>query len=537
MTAARQEIREPTVSFCASSGASHDFFGQLRHNCAPRGWPAKRPRQPEPKPLVIGRDTMKLEQQNQHLDKWLRGQELAEEMLPLIGKMYRNYGVILRIYNRPLINISTIQLIKDHRYVRLFEGQELPIEDSFAILSAMSKLQLGPARIDLGKLTMEWIKSGKNVSAEDFVTEKLSGVVNDQGALLQEPQDVVLYGFGRIGRILARLLIQKTGPGNKLRLRAIVVRKGKEGDLEKRASLLRRDSVHGPFNGTITVDEENSGIIANGCFIKVIYANSPSEIDYADYDIKDAIVVDNTGMWRDEAGLGQHIACNGVKKVLLTAPGKGDIKNIVYGVNDNMIGDSDTILSAASCTTNAITPTLKALQDEFGIHNGHVETVHSYTNDQNLIDNFHKGSRRGRSAPLNMVITETGAASAVAKALPELKGKLTGNAIRVPTPNVSLAVLNLNLGKETTKEELNAYMREVSLNSELQDQIDYTASTEIVSTDLVGSRHAGVVDSEATIVSGNNAVLYVWYDNEFGYSCQVVRVIQKMAGMDYKHLP
>lgn len=480
---------------------------------------------------------MKLEQQNQHLDNWLRNQELAEEMLPLIGKLYRNKGVVLRMYNRPLINISTIQLLKDHRFVRQYEGQELSVVDSHAILNAISKLELGAARIDLGKLTMEWIKSGKNTSADDFVAEALSSIIGDQNNLLQEHQDIVLYGFGRIGRILARLLIEQTGPGTKLRLRAIVVRKGSADDLHKRASLLRRDSVHGTFNGTITVDEENSGIIANGCFIKVIYASSPDSINYNDYDINSAIVIDNTGIWRDEDGLGLHLKATGVKKALLTAPGKGDIKNIVYGVNDYMIADSDNIVSAASCTTNAITPTLKALNDEFGIENGHVETVHSYTNDQNLIDNYHKGSRRGRSAPMNMVLTETGAASAVAKALPELKGKLSGNAIRVPTPNVSMAVLNLNLKKSTTKEELNTYLSQIALNSDLKDQIDYTTSTEIVSTDLVGSRHAGVVDSTATIVNDNRAVLYVWYDNEFGYSCQVVRVVQKMAGLALKQLP
>ena len=337
--------------------------------------------------------------------------------------------------------------------------------------------------------------------------------------------------------MLARLLIERAGPNAKLNLRAIVIRPGKEDDLEKRASLLRRDSVHGAFNGSITIDKENNVIKANGAFIKVIYAKSPSEIDYTAYGIKDALVVDNTGIWSDEEGLGQHLQSKGVAKVLLTAPAKGDIKNIVFGVNDDMILADDTIISAASCTTNAITPVLKALNDEFGIRNGHVETVHSYTNDQNLIDNYHPAPRRGRSAPLNMVISTTGAAKAVAKALPELKGLLTGNAIRVPTPNVSMAIMNLNLKKATDKAALNDYLRNISLNSTLQNQVDYTASTEIVSTDLVGSRYAGVVDSQATIVDGDRAVLYVWYDNEFGYSCQVVRVMLAMADINVPTLP
>ena len=354
---------------------------------------------------------------------------------------------------------------------------------------------------------------------------------------MTEPRDVVLYGFGRIGRLLTRLLIEKSGPGYPLRLRAIVVRGGKDGDLEKRASLLRRDSVHGQFNGSIVVDQERKAIIVNGNFIQVIYANKPAEVDYTSYGIENALVVDNTGVWRDAEGLSQHVACNGAKKVLLTAPGKGEIKNVVFGVNQNDIQPEDTIISAASCTTNAITPVLKAVHDKFGVLSGHIETVHSFTNDQNLIDNFHSGDRRGRAASLNMVLTSTGAAKAVSKAMPEMEGKLTGNAIRVPTPNVSMAVANLNLEKGTNKEELNEYLREMALSSTLSAQIDYTDSTEIVSTDLVGSRHPGVVDGVATIAQDNRAVLYIWYDNEFGYSCQVVHCMEQMMGVRYKTYP
>jgi glyceraldehyde 3-phosphate dehydrogenase len=337
---------------------------------------------------------------------------------------------------------------------------------------------------------------------------------------------------------MARLLIEKTDGGDCLRLRAIVVRKGSApNDLVKRVSLLRRDSVHGAFDGTIRVDEERQSFVANGNEVKVIYANSPAEIDYTQYGIDNAIIIDNTGVWRDEEGLSQHLKSKGASKVILTAPGKGDLKNIVAGINSDLIQPSDTIISAASCTTNAIAPPLKAMDDEYGIVAGHVETVHAYTNDQNLTDNYHKASRRGRSAPLNMVITETGAAKAVGKVLPQLMGKLTGNAIRVPTPNVSMAILNLTLGRETSVEELNEFMRNQALHSALRNQIDYTASPEIVSTDFVGSRHACIFDAQATIVNGNQAVLYLWYDNEFGYSCQVHRILETMAGIHFAVYP
>jgi glyceraldehyde 3-phosphate dehydrogenase len=355
---------------------------------------------------------------------------------------------------------------------------------------------------------------------------------------LDKPQDVVLYGFGRIGRLMARILIDKTDGGDCLRLRAIVVRKGKApNDLVKRASLLRRDSVHGAFDGTIRVDEERQSFVANGNEVKVIYADAPDTIDYTQYGIDNAIIIDNTGAWRDREGLSRHLQSKGASKVILTAPGKGDLKNIVAGINNDIIDPADTIISAASCTTNAIAPPLKAMDDGFGIRAGHVETVHAFTNDQNLIDNYHKASRRGRSAPLNMVLTETGAAVAVGKVLPQFVGKLTGNAIRVPTPNVSMAILNLTLDKETSAEEVNEYMRNQALHSPLRKQIDYSASPEVVSTDFVGSRHACVFDAQATIVNGNQAVLYLWYDNEFGYSCQVHRILEQMAGIHFASYP
>ena len=480
---------------------------------------------------------MTLSHEEQYQRSWQERQEYAENMQPIIGRLYRNKGIELVVYGKPLVNATTIDIIKAHKTVERFEQQKLRLRESFPVLEAISKLDLAPGRIDLGKLAFAYSykNAAEGLTLEQYLQRELADLLGQDDKI--KPTDVVLYGFGRIGRLLARLMIERAGPSAKLRLRAIVVRGGRKGDLDKRASLLRRDSIHGPFNGSITVDEENGGIKANGTFIKVIYADSPEQVDYTAYDIHDALVVDNTGIWKDDKELAIHFKAKGAAKVLLTAPAKGDVKNVVYGVNHKMINADDQIVSAASCTTNAITPVLKALNDEYGIRNGHVETVHSYTNDQNLIDNYHKAERRGRAAPLNMVITSTGAASAVAKALPELKGKLTGNAIRVPTPNVSMAILSLNLNKETDRDALNSYLQKVSLFSDLQDQIDFTNSTEIVSSDLVGSRYAGVVDSQATIAEEDRCVLYVWYDNEFGYSTQVIRVMNEMAGIQYPTLP
>ena len=474
-----------------------------------------------------------------YLNTYIEEQGLAEQMIPAVGSLYRNRGVIVTVFGRKLMNGSTIDIIKAHQQAQQVVGEKVSLKETSAVLRHVTAIQPGSSRIDIGKLAFAARRAGLAEDQEALLAHITKALANvpDSSSVLDEPRDIVLYGFGRIGRILARLMIERTTSSNPLRLRAIVVRGGREGDLHKRASLLRRDSIHGPFNGHISVDEENSAIIANGNFIQVIYANQPEDIDYTQYGINNALIVDNTGVFKDEASLSRHLVPNGASKVLLTAPAGGAIKNIVYGVNDDMIKDDDVIVCAASCTTNAITPVLKIINDKFGVVNGHVETVHSYTNDQNLIDNYHSADRRGRSAPLNMVLTSTGAAKAVSKALPELEGKLTGNAIRVPTPNVSMAVCNLNLAKETTRDELNEFVREVAYNSALSQQISYSYSTEVVSTDFVGTPEPAIFDSVATIVEGNRCVLYVWYDNEFGYSTQVLRVMQHMVGLHIQNVP
>lgn len=463
-------------------------------------------------------------------DDWMTKEELAERMVPLIGALRRDHEVVTSLHGHRLLGLSTTGIIEMHERVAQLGHEELALEDTLAVLEALRELAPGASSIDVARL----VAGRTDADLDEFLREALAPAM---GAEPADPTDVVLYGFGRIGRLLARILIAHTSGGSGLRLRAIVVRRGSDNDLVKRASLLMRDSVHGRFAGSVTVDEEASQIIANGTRIQVIYSDDPASVDYTSYGIQNAIVVDNTGRWRDEAGLSRHLEAKGVARVLLTAPGKGMLKNIVHGINDATITPEDRILSAASCTTNAITPVLKAVDEAYGIVRGHVETVHSFTNDQNLIDNFHSGDRRGRSAVLNMVITETGAAKAVARALPELEGKLTGSAIRVPTPDVSLAVLHLTLENAATKDELNDYLRRVSLHSKLRQQIDYVESPEVVSTDFVGSHRAGIVDGLATIANDRDVVLYVWYDNEYGYSCQVIRVLEVMAGSHPVVLP
>jgi glyceraldehyde 3-phosphate dehydrogenase len=474
---------------------------------------------------------------DEYLKRWQQREAAAEAMVPIIGRLYRERGVITKVFGDSLVNKDRIEIIQAIRLARQILESEISVLQCLPMLEAIAKLDLGPVRIDIGNLVTNFYERSDQLDMDEYVAEVLAPVVTGKRSLRSRPQDIVLYGFGRVGRLVARIMIGKAGGGDNFRLRAIVVRPGGQDDLEKRASLLRHDSVHGDFHGSIVLDEAESAIVANGNMIRVLYANSPDEIDYTKYGIEDAILVDNTGKWRDEEGLRKHLKSPGVARVVLTAPGKGKLPNIVYGVNHDEIHSCGPIVTAASCTTNAIVPVLKVVNDRFGVVHGHVESVHSFTNDQNLIDNYHPKKRRGRSAALNMVVTSTGAASAVAKVLPELAGKITGNAIRVPTPNVSLAILQLELSEETTVDELNHYLRDNSIGGKLQNQIDYTNSDEVVSSDFVGNRHACIVDSKATIVDGRHCVLYAWYDNEFGYARQVVRIVDDLAGLGTETFP
>lgn len=456
----------------------------------------------------------------------------AAEFVKIVTDLWLDKSIEATLFRKPLIDQSVSEILNIHEYGRQIKDEPITITETLGILRTISQIDVAPARIDVGRLGAEWLKVGSQFdSMEAFVHAKLDHMIDKANDLV--PKDVVLYGFGRIGRLLARILLAREGRGEQLRLRAIVTRDKTPEQLMKRASLLRQDSVHGHFPGTVEVDIENNRMIVNGRPIQIISANGPEEIDYTEYDIDNALIIDNTGAFRDEEALSRHLTSKGADKVLLTAPGKG-VPNIVHGVNQEDFDPANTsIWSAASCTTNAITPVLKVIEDAYGIVKGHIETVHAYTNDQNLVDNMHKKYRRGRAAAMNMVITETGAGKAVSKALPVLEGKLTSNAIRVPTPNGSLAILSLNVEKATNKEDVNLTMRKAALYSDLVEQIEYSMDDELVSSDIVGRAQPSIFDSPATIVSGDghSMNLYVWYDNEYGYSCQVVRLAKYISNV------
>lgn len=457
-----------------------------------------------------------------------KSRKITTEFINIVHDLWYEKSIELVIFRNSLIDKRASEVLNLVSYAKKFINKPISISDILEISQYIRELDLPPSKLDIGKLVYEYhSNSSKKLDKKLFISSQLKDIKKTK---TQAPKDVILYGFGRIGRLLTRELMVQIGAGSQLRLRAIVTRgEINESVLEKRASLLRIDSVHGNFLGTVEVNTKAKALIINGTTVYMISASKPEDIDYTKYQIKDALVIDNTGAFRDFKELNRHLISKGASKVLLTAPGKG-VPNIVHGVNHKIYNpELNKIYSAASCTTNAITPILKVIEDEFGIKKGHIETIHAYTNDQNLVDNMHSKHRRGRAAALNMVITETGAAKAVSKALPSLKDKLTSNAVRVPVPNGSLAILNLQLHKSTNKENLNSLMKQHALEGDLVEQIKYSIDKELVSSDIVGTTAPSIYDSEATIADNETVVLYIWYDNEYGYTHQVIRLAKYIS--------
>lgn len=465
------------------------------------------------------------------LNEYVSDEKAAVSLISSIGYLMYEKSIELVLFRNPLVDISISEVLKLHKKAKTIAYNHVDIQDTSALANALKDLDIAPSKLDIGRLASEWNKEQSNFnSIEDFLNNKLENFKLNNATELN-PKDVVLYGFGRIGRLAARELIKQAGKGQQLRLKAIVTRSVTDNDIIKRAALLRNDSVHGFFSGTVEEDFNNRALIINGQIVKMIEAKNPEDIDYTSFGINDALIIDNTGVFTDKEALGRHLEAKGVSKVLLTAPGK-EIPNVVYGINEgNLDIENDNIFSAASCTTNAISPILYTIENTLGVVKGHIETVHAYTNDQNLLDNMHKKPRRGRSAAINMVITSTGAGKAVTKVIPSLQDKLTANAVRVPTPNGSLAILSLNVDKATSVEEVNEIVKKSALEGGLVNQIKYEIDPELVSNDIIGNICCSVYDSNATIVSNDkkNIVLYVWYDNEFGYTKQVIRLAKYIA--------
>lgn len=460
---------------------------------------------------------------------WVKKEKEGISLLKSAGSLMYDKGVELVLFRKQLLEIGVSELMNYISYANNVVKRTNKVETANLLATSMLNLNLSPSKIDIGLLTAEFIESYEDNPIK-FLENKLDHIINSKENK-NLAKDVVLFGFGRIGRLVARELIKQAGKGQQLRLKAIVVRRLNNEQIIKRADLFKNDSVHGLFKGVVDVDLHNQSIIVNGQVIKFIDGEDPTNIDYTKYDISDALLIDNTGAFTTKEKLSKHLKSKGINKVLLTAPGKG-IPNIVYGINSkNLDIENNKIFSAASCTTNCIAPILHVVENQYGIKKGHLETVHAYTNDQNLLDNMHKKPRRGRSAAINMVITSTGAGKAVTKVIPSLEGKLTANAVRVPTPNVSLAILKLTLNKNTTKENINDLIRKEALDGNLVNQIQYQVDPDLVSSDIIGTTCCSIFDSNATICTqdGNDVVLYTWYDNEFGYTKQVIRLAKLIA--------
>ena len=325
---------------------------------------------------------------------------------------------------------------------------------------------------------------------------------------------IAINGFGRIGRLTFRNLIESDN--------VEIVAINDLTAVDMLAHLLKYDSAHGRFNGTVA-HTENS-LIVNGKEITVYAQRDPETLPWGEIGVE--VVVESTGFFTNAEGMGKHITA-GAKKVVLSAPAKGDIKTIVLGVNDDQLTDADTMVSNASCTTNCLSPMAKVLDEKFGIESGFTCTIHAYTSDQRIQDAPHADKRRARAAAVNMIPTSTGAAKAVALVLPQLKGKLDGYAMRVPTITGSATDLTVQLSREVTAEEINAAMKEAA-EGPLKGILMYTEDP-IVSSDIVGDKHSCIFDAGITSAKGNLVKVLGWYDNEAGYSARLANLVERLA--------
>jgi glyceraldehyde 3-phosphate dehydrogenase len=324
---------------------------------------------------------------------------------------------------------------------------------------------------------------------------------------------IAINGFGRIGRMCFRSLIQNEN--------VEIVAINDLTDVPTLAHLLKYDSIHGRF--ALKVEAATDALVINGQAIKIYAQKDPAQLPWGDLNID--VVIESTGFFTDKDSAQKHINA-GAKKVIISAPASGGVKTIVLGVNDDQMTADDLIISNASCTTNCLAPMAKVLHEKFGIEKGYITTIHAYTADQRLQDAPHKDLRRARAAAISMVPTSTGAAKAVGEVLPELKGKLDGVAVRVPTPDGSLTDLVAVLKREVTIEEVNAAMKEAA-SSSMKGILEYCTDP-IVSIDIVGNLHSCIFDAALTSVNGNLVKVMGWYDNEAGYSQRVCDLVSKM---------
>ncbi|MGN6270255.1 MAG: type I glyceraldehyde-3-phosphate dehydrogenase [Sphingomonas sp.] len=329
---------------------------------------------------------------------------------------------------------------------------------------------------------------------------------------------VAINGFGRIGRLVARAMLEQGG--NEIELVAI----NDLGDARHNAWLFERDSVHGKYPGTVKA--EGGDLVVDGKHIRVTAERDPANLPHKELGVE--LVLECTGFFTDRASCQKHLDA-GAKKVLISAPGKGVDLTVVYGVNHDKLTPEHTIVSNASCTTNCLAPVAKVLNDTVGIERGLMTTVHSYTNDQKILDQLHPDLRRARAAAMSMIPTTTGAARAVGEVLPELKGKLDGSAIRVPTPDVSLIDLTFTPKRDTSVEEINSILKTASESGPLVGVLDYTDEP-LVSVDLMHTPVSSTVDSlETAVIDGKLVRVLSWYDNEWGFSNRMVDTARAMA--------
>lgn len=440
--------------------------------------------------------------------------EVAEQLTVVASRLYRQHDVRLQCAGHPVLSRSPAQLVASMQFALVANGIEL--DEMRELLKALTDAELMPCTIDIADIA----------AGEGLDTPELLQVieVSDDRA---EPRDVVLNGFGRVGRLLVRLMFED-GCGPLLQLRAIAVRPGTE--LEHRTELLRQDSIHGRIHADVEYAQDDRAVVINGQSVPFVEMSGPEDVSQLQPLSLDSntLLIDSTGSRRKKAELDPWIGGT-ISQVLVTAPCSEPVPNVVRGIHSAEVDLSQPLISAASCTTNAIAPIAAWLESTYGLKHLHMETVHAYTNDQNLVDNAHSSPRRSRAATENMIITATGAQKAVGLVLPDIGAKMTATAVRVPVADVSLLTCIFQLDGLATGDEMREAFRQASHQIGWRQLLGFSSNAAAASSDFKGDRHACVIDGPSIECDADRGVLQAWYDNEIGYCAQVLRLAEDMS--------
>ncbi len=463
---------------------------------------------------------------------WVENEIYAARLISYINELYAFGRVELGVSGETLIGIGPIPLLNLVKRQARLQNLEYTVRDVSQVVNALRQETLHPCKIDICVLTSQWVMLQRPPDIARFLHRTLGRRFLSPFPRRQPVLSLVVHGFGRVARILTRMLA-RYGPAGQIRLRAVLSRMDRdpESQLFRRFRLLQNDSIYGEFRGDIEFVPERSLLVVNGNEVVFVGGQRVEDAEFPVFDSGPVLFLDTTGRRSDSFRLFEALRPRGIS-ALATTFSLPEVPPVVYGVNHFDLHELNApVFSAGSDPANAVAPVLRLLNDEYDIEHGHIEIVRPFTNDQNLLDNIHESPRLGRSAPGNLVPFESDLIPEIERLLPALEGRLTSGFVRAPVANGALAILQLRLERCPDAAELNRFLKIACLHSDLRDQLDFSLAPDFVSADIRGNAHSAVVDSPRTMSRGKQAVLYLWYDNEYGYAAQILRLCQELSNL------